>query len=144
MFAPLRSSISKSRLLVTVAIATGLNVATYLDMHYAAAMALSTAAIFRLISRTPSRTFSLRVYMIVLLAWLALTALISGVLVTYLVNYWMDGAAGDGTVAAGVEQGSRPDGSMILTGYIGTYQTAMLAFAPGILVSALLGCVLHF
>ncbi|GAA5860904.1 hypothetical protein JCM3774_003182 [Rhodotorula dairenensis] len=126
---------SWSRVVVCAAIATALNAAAFFELHYAAGLAISAAVLYRFLAYGHTRTFSIRIYTICLLSWLALTFILSGVLVMLIANYYMDGAAGDGTVATGVTEDG-PTGALLLNGYTGLWMSAWFALAPGLLITA--------
>ena len=125
---------SWSRVVVCAAIATALNAAAFFELHYAAGLAISAAVLYRFLAYGHTRTFSIRIYTICLLSWLALTFILSGIMVMLVANYYMDGAAGDGTVATG-EAYDGPTGALLLNGYTGMWMSAWFALAPGLLVS---------
>ncbi|KAG0659418.1 hypothetical protein C6P46_005197 [Rhodotorula mucilaginosa] len=126
---------SWSRVVVCAAIATALNAAAFFELHYAAGLAISAAVLYRFLAYGHTRTFSIRIYTICLLSWLALTFILSGVMVMLIANYYMDGAAGDGTVATG-EAYDGPTGALLLNGYTGMWMSAWFALAPGLLIAA--------
>lgn len=131
LFAHVPGSISWSRVALSVVAATGVNVAAYFGLHYSAGMAISAALLERFISRTHFGSFSLRVVMISLLTWLALTFALSGAMVMVIANYYMDGAAGDGTVAAkDIDQTTLS----LFTPYVANYTPAIMNFGAGLLV----------
>ncbi|TKA55898.1 hypothetical protein B0A53_01593 [Rhodotorula sp. CCFEE 5036] len=126
---------SWSRVVVCAAIATALNAAAFFEVHYAAGLAISAAVLYRFLAYGHTRTFSIRIYTICLLSWLALTFILSGIMVMLVANYYMDGAAGDGTVATG-EAYDGPTGALLLNGYTGMWMSAWFALAPGLLIAA--------
>lgn len=138
-FRPAPGSVSFPRVFTAVTIATGINVATYFDVHYGFSAFLSVALLYRTLSASPGRTFSLRVMMICLLAWLALTFLASALVIMYVANYLMDGAAGS-PILEGVTDG--PDApqsfaSPVVLRYISLMTPFIYSFAPGMLIA---GC----
>ena len=68
---------SWSRVVVCAAIATSLNAAAFFELHYAAGLAISAAVLYRFLAYGHTRTFSIRIYTICLLSWLALTFILS-------------------------------------------------------------------
>ncbi|GAA5991064.1 hypothetical protein JCM10908_006522 [Rhodotorula pacifica] len=136
LFHSVAGTVSKSRVAVCVAIATALNAAAFFELHYAAGLAISSAFMYRFLAYGHSRTFSIRVYTICLLSWLALTFLLSGIMIMLVATYWMDGAAGDGTVATGESTYEGPTGALLLSGYMGIAISSWLAIAPGLLITA--------
>ncbi|GAA5855195.1 hypothetical protein JCM9279_007587 [Rhodotorula babjevae] len=138
-FRPAPGSVSFPRVFTAVAIATGINVAAYFDLHYGFASFLSVALLYRTLSGPQARTFSLRVAMICLLAWLAVTFVAVAFLVVYAATYLMDGAAGS-PIIEGLDDG--PDGpptfaSPVVMRYISLLTPFIYSFAPGILIT---GC----
>ncbi|KPV74404.1 uncharacterized protein RHOBADRAFT_66643 [Rhodotorula graminis WP1] len=138
-FRPAPGSVSFPRVLTAVTIATGINVATYFDLHYGFASFLSVALLYRTLSGAHGRTFSLRVTMICLLAWLAVTFVAVAFIVVYAATYLMDGAAGS-PILEGLDDG--PDGppafaSPVVMRYLSLMTPFIYAFAPGMLIT---GC----
>ncbi|BGP01055.1 hypothetical protein NBRC10513v2_004935 [Rhodotorula toruloides] len=138
-FRPAPGTVSFPRVLTAVALATGLNAATYFDLNWAFGSFLTVALLYRSLSSPFRRVFSLRVMMLCMIAWLALTFLLSGLVILYVANYWMDGAAGDGTLDSSITGVS--DTSSITSTEVTRYMNLILPFAfsvfPGVLA---VGC----
>lgn len=136
-FRPAPGTVSFPRVLTAVALATGLNAATYFELNWAFGSFLTVALLYRSLSSPFRRVFSLRVMMLCMIAWLALTFLLSGLVILYVANYWMDGAAGDGTLDPSITGAS--DTASITSSDVTRYMNLILPFAfsvfPGVLVS---------
>ncbi|BGP25755.1 hypothetical protein Rt10032_c06g2831 [Rhodotorula toruloides] len=138
-FRPAPGSVSCPRVLTAVALAAGLNAATYFDLNWAFGSFLTVALLYRSLSSPFRRVFSLRVMMLCMIAWLALTFLLSGLVILYVANYWMDGAAGDGTLDPSITGAS--DTATITSTDVTRYMNCIMPFTfsvfPGILA---VGC----
>ncbi|GAA6055866.1 hypothetical protein JCM3770_001528 [Rhodotorula araucariae] len=138
-FRPAPGTVSFPRVLTAVAIATGINLAAYFDVHAGFASLLSVALLYRTLSQPHRRTFSLRVIMICLLAWLAITFVLSALVIVYVANYYMDGAAGS-PILEGLDDGSGDAPSFaspVVMRYINLFMPFLYSVGPGILIT---GC----
>ncbi|BGP41259.1 hypothetical protein JCM10450v2_005301 [Rhodotorula kratochvilovae] len=138
-FRPAPGTVSFPRVFTAFAIATGVNLAAYFDIHAVFGTFLSVALLYRTLSQPHRRTFSLRIMMICLLAWLALTFVLSALVIVYIANYYMDGAAGS-PILEGVTDG--PDdvpsfASPVVMRYINLLMPFLYSVGPGILIT---GC----
>ncbi|GAA5961338.1 hypothetical protein JCM3765_004379 [Sporobolomyces pararoseus] len=83
--------ISRARLLTAAAAATALNVGAYYDAHVACGGALVTAVLVSRLSAIPSKTFSLRGCIFVLLSIVAFVSILSGVAIMAAIKMDKDG-----------------------------------------------------
>lgn len=83
--------ISKPRLLFAAGAATALNVGAYFDVHSVCSGALVTAVLVSRLSNAPSRSFSLRGCIFVLVAIVAFLSAISGVAIMMALKLQKDG-----------------------------------------------------
>ncbi|GAA5999628.1 uncharacterized protein JCM10292_003655 [Rhodotorula paludigena] len=135
-FRPAAGTVSFPRVLMAFALATGINLAAYFNVHSAFASFLSVALLYRTLSQAHRRTFSVRVMMIILLAWLALTFLLSGIMIYLAATYWMDGAAGS-AILEGEGSDDVSFASPVVMRYVNLMMPFLWSLGPGLLIT---GC----
>lgn len=121
--------ISKARLLVAAASATALNVGAYYDAHVACGGALVTAVLATRLSAVPSKTFSLRGCILVLLSIVALSSILSGLAIMAAIKMEKEGEP----VPDEPEQIAFASTNVMK--YINYFITAFYTMIPGVFVS---------
>ncbi|GAA5994620.1 hypothetical protein JCM5350_003967 [Sporobolomyces pararoseus] len=123
--------ISKARLLVAAAAATALNVGAFYDAHVACGGALVTAVLATRLSAVPSKTFSLRGCILVLLSIVALSSILSGLAIMAAIKMDKDGEP----VPDEPEQIAFASTNVMK--YINYFITAFYTMIPGVFIA---GC----
>ncbi|GAA5868331.1 hypothetical protein JCM1840_005641 [Sporobolomyces johnsonii] len=142
-FRPARGTVSKPRVLTALVIATALNIAAYYDVHSTFAQFLTIALLYRTLSQAHRRTtFSLRVMLLCMIAWLALTFVLSAIVIAAAIKFYGDV---QGKVAESGEEATIEIEDVEYTGfvspanmrYINLMMPFVFSFGPGVLIA---GC----
>ncbi|GAA5878234.1 hypothetical protein JCM8547_003163 [Rhodosporidiobolus lusitaniae] len=141
-FRPAKHTVSFPRVLTSVVLATGLNLGAYFQVNEAIGSILVGALLYRATSGTHRRSFSIRVVALAMLAWLALTFVLSGALVYYLVQRYKEAPNGDlvddeGNTIIPAHPDDAAFASPSVMSYINLFYPVIYAFVPGMLIA---GC----
>ncbi|GAA5825125.1 hypothetical protein JCM11251_006107 [Rhodosporidiobolus azoricus] len=139
-FRPARGTVSFPRVLVSFAVATALNLGTYFNVSSSMGSILVLALLYRAVSQAHRRTFSIRVVSLAMLAWLALTFILSGAVIMYLIKTYQEAPNGDLLDDDGnVVMPARPDevsfASPAVMNYLNLLSPFIYALVPGILIA---------
>ncbi|CEQ41543.1 SPOSA6832_03268 [Sporobolomyces salmonicolor] len=142
-FCPAAGTVSKPRVLTALAIATALNFAAYYNVHSTFTQFLTIALLYRTLSQAHGRTtFSLRVMLLGMIAWLALTFILSGIVIAAVVKFYgeVEGTFAESGEEAAVEiEDIEYTGfaSPAVMGYINLMMPFVFSCGPGVLIA---GC----
>ncbi|BGP17633.1 hypothetical protein JCM10213v2_005668 [Rhodosporidiobolus nylandii] len=141
-FRPAAGTVSFPRVFVSFTLATALNVAAYFDVSTTIGSALAVALLYRTVSQAHRRTFSIRVVSLCMLAWLAITFVLSGIVIAALIQNTKTAENGDlvdqdGNVVIPADPSEAAFASDKVMNYVNLLMPVVYGLFPGILIA---GC----